>query len=149
MDFWGSLKGFQADVSGDIDAVQAKIRLLRKANSRIAGEQGEGQNEVKNIIQPRLESEWKGARANRFKTARNAAYRDMVKVFKEEYEEYQTQISAEISRLEIQLAFLNAKMMAAAAVEETANEISHSLDDAKDQLADAGNRLNELRKGLF
>ncbi|MTH55000.1 DUF5082 domain-containing protein [Bacillus mangrovi] len=149
MDLWKALDGLKADVSGDITALQAKIRRLQKANSKIAAEQGAGQTEIKAINKPELSASWKGPRADGFDQSRDAAFKDMEKVFNEDYEEYQTQISAKISELQLQADFLSAQQWALERAEDALNAVDDTLDTAKDKLADVGDQLNSIRKGLF
>lgn len=149
MDYRGSLNKASSFASSSIEECQEKIRRLKEANAQLENEQRLGRNEINKIQQPVLQSEWEGPRSVEFEQSRHAAFLDMQKVFKEDFEDYQDTINEKISSLQQEIDFLTSVLNTANFLHSSLNAIDHTAEGIQKSLDSIGAEINKLSRGLF
>lgn len=133
------LSDYSSSFSSGIANLEEQISRLKLAKTQINNEQEASLVEIKEIKKPELGKSWTGNRATDFKESRSGAYKVMLTIVQDEYDDYQTKIEEKISALELQKAMLEVH-------EKAAREASNLLSKGEEFLDQVESKVSEFKK---
>lgn len=133
------ISDFSSSLSSGIANLEEQIGRLKQAKAQIKNEQEASLIEIKEIKKPGLGTSWKGNRATDFKKSRSGAYKVMMTIIQDEYDDYQSKIEHKITVLEMEKSMLEF----AAATAREANELLSKGEAFFDQVE---NKVSDLKK---
>lgn len=104
----GTMSWIYRSLSQQAVEVDDQIARLRRAKRALGNEQQASLDEIRNLVKPELDGNWKGSRARSFQNRREDARDGMKSKLTGRIDDYQQRIDAEISNLRTQAGFLDA-----------------------------------------
>ncbi|MGE7602603.1 YwqH-like family protein [Peribacillus sp. NPDC097675] len=136
------ISDYSSSFSSGIANLEEQISRLKQAKTQINNEQEASLIEIKEIKKPELGKSWTGNRATDFNESRSGAYKVMLTIVQNEYDDYQEKIEQKIILLEIQKATLEAAAVAA-------REASELLAKGEAFLDQVESKVSDLKKLVF
>ena len=136
------ISDYSSAFSSGIANLEEQISRLKQAKTQIKNEQEASLVEIKEIKKPELGKSWTGNRATDFNESRSGAYKVMLTIVQDEYDDYQAKIEQKITFLEIQKA-------AMAAAEKAAREASELLSKGEEFLDQVESKVSDLKKWVL
>ncbi|MFJ7829524.1 DUF5082 family protein [Peribacillus sp. NPDC097224] len=136
------ISDYSSAFSSGIANLEEQISRLKQAKTQIKNEQEASLVEIKEIKKPELGKSWTGNRATDFKESRSGAYKVMLTIVRDEYDDYQAKIEEKINSLERQKAILEAAVAAA-------REASNLLSKGEEFLDQVESKVSDLKKWVF
>ena len=130
------ISDYSSSFSSGIANLEEQISRLKQAKTQINNEQEASLVEIKEIKKPELGKSWTGNRATDFKESRSGAYKVMLTIIQDEYDDYQEKIREKIIFLEIQKAALEAAAAAAREASELLSKGEEFLDQVESKVSD-------------
>ena len=137
-----ALSDYSSAFSSGIANLEEQISRLKQAKTQINNEQEASLVEIKEIKKPGLGKSWTGNRATDFKESRSGAYKIMLTIVQDEYDDYQVKIEQKINSLEFQKAMLEVH-------EKAAREASNLLSKGEEFLDQVESKVSEFKKLVF
>jgi uncharacterized protein YukE len=142
MSLSSTLFSLQDMISSQSNDIEEKINRLKQAINDINHEQNLLLQEIKQIKQPDLGTEWTGKRADDFDKEREEAYSVMQKIGETDYSDYIRSIENSINHLEIQQSFLNV-------TKAIAHEAGQLVDKGEEAIEDLSDKISDIKRRLF
>ncbi|MGE7780489.1 YwqH-like family protein [Peribacillus sp. NPDC097264] len=136
------ISDYSSAFSSGIANLEEQISRLKQAKTQINNEQEASLIEIKEIKKPELGKSWTGNRATDFNESRSGAYKVMLTIVQDEYDDYQAKIEEKINSLERQKAILEAAVAAA-------REASNLLSKGEEFLDQVESKVSDLKKWVF
>ncbi|MGE7118922.1 YwqH-like family protein [Peribacillus sp. NPDC046944] len=136
------ISDYSSAFSSGIANLEEQISRLKQAKTQISNEQEASLIEIKEIKKPELGKSWTGNRATDFNESRSGAYKVMLTIVQDEYDDYQAKIEEKINSLERQKAILEAAVAAA-------REASNLLSKGEEFLDQVESKVSDLKKWVF
>ncbi|MFJ7859405.1 DUF5082 family protein [Peribacillus sp. NPDC097206] len=136
------ISDYSSSFSSGIANLEEQISRLKLAKTQINNEQEASLIEIKEIKKPELGKSWTGNRATDFNESRSGAYKVMLTIVQDEYDDYQAKIEEKINSLERQKAILEAAVAAA-------REASNLLSKGEEFLEQVESKVSDLKKWVF
>ncbi|MEJ9230540.1 DUF5082 domain-containing protein [Peribacillus butanolivorans] len=136
------LSNMHSAISSKIASLDEKIERLVKAKDGIIKEQSMCLNEIRNIKNPELGSNWTGSRSDDFQEARGDAYNVMFSIIHDDYDDYQWKIEAMITKLNAEKTLMNL-------AGSIAQEADHLLDKGEEALGQLESKISDLKRRLI
>ncbi|WP_257348168.1 DUF5082 domain-containing protein [Pseudalkalibacillus decolorationis] len=142
MGFFDELNDLKNVISSRSSDVQEKIDRLRQAKSDIRNEQSYLLGEINQIQRPELARSWMGTRSGDFENDRGEAFKTMMRIGNDRYEDYERIIEMQINSLEMQKGFIDGAFA-------LANEADQLLSKGEEAFDDIQAKIDSINWRLF
>ncbi|RIW30401.1 DUF5082 domain-containing protein [Bacillus salacetis] len=142
MGLYSELNSIQSVIHSRSRDIQEKISRLREAKYAIMSEQSQLLNEIKQIQQPELHTNWVGPRSDDYDAERESALQAMREIGHENYDEY-------VSSIESKIHLLEAQQSAVSFYGTLANDAEYLLSKGEDFYEQVSDKISDLKGRLF